>query len=180
MSGEGATDSRRCGTPGREVVTGAPDLAAAVVAFRSWRLAGDRLMSPFIPCRWAGRVMHAACFDANRGLTRGVGWLEQPHESPHEACQCGIYAYHTPGPRSWFGEAYWCEGVVSAWGRLVVHGDGFRAEHARVEALAVPDGQARGRVERAAAILDVPVVAHEELEAFADRLGGGVPAALRP
>jgi hypothetical protein len=163
-------------------VTAAPDLAAAVVAFRSWRLAGDRLMSPFIPCRWQGRVMHAACFDANRGLTRGVGWLDEPHRSPHEACQCGIYAYHTPGPRSWFGEAYWCEGVVSAWGRLVVHGEGFRAEHARVEALAVPEGQERtaAHVQRAADALAVPVISHDELEAFAARLGGGVPAALRP
>jgi hypothetical protein len=164
-------------------VTAAPDLAAAVVAFRSWRLAGGRLMSPFIPCTWEGRVMHAACFDANRTLTRGVGWLEEPHESPHEACQCGIYAYHAPGPRSWFGEAYWCEGVVSAWGRLVVHPDGFRAEHARVEALAVPDGLERlgaEQVRRAAAALGVPVVPHEELEDFAAQLGGGVPAALRP
>jgi hypothetical protein len=164
-------------------VSAAPDLAAAVVAFRSWRLASGRLMSPFIPCRWAGPVMHAACFDANRGLTRGVGWLDEPHASPHEACQCGIYAYHTPGPRSWFGEAYWCEGVVSAWGRLVVHGDGFRAEHARVEALAVPDGLERAgaaHVQRAAAELGVPVIAHDELDSFADRLGGGVPAALRP
>jgi hypothetical protein len=40
--------------------------------------------------------------------------------------------------RSWFGATYWCEGIVSAWGRLVMHSDGFRAEHARVEALAVP------------------------------------------
>jgi hypothetical protein len=164
-------------------VTTAPDLAAAVVAFRSWRLAGERLMSPFIPCRWQGRVMHATCFDANRGLTRGVGWLDEPHGSPDELCQCGIYAYHTPGPRSWFGEAYWCEGVVSAWGRLVVHNDGFRAEHARVEALAVPDELRRlgaGQVRRAAAVLGVPVVAHDELERFAASLGGGVPAALLP
>jgi hypothetical protein len=164
-------------------VTAAPDLAAAVVAFRSWRLAGERLMSPFIPCRWQDRVMHATCFDANRTLTRGVGWLEEPHRSPHEACQCGIYAYHTPGPRSWFGEAYWCEGVVSTWGRLVVHSDGFRAEHARVEALAVPDGVQRfgaAHVHRAAADLDVPLVGHDELESFAARLGGGVPAALLP
>jgi hypothetical protein len=161
----------------------APDLAARVVAFRSWRLAGERLMSPFIPCRWQDRVMHAACFDANRGLTRGVGWLEEPHLSPHEACQCGIYGYYTPGPRSWFGEAYWCEGVVSAWGRLVVHGDGFRAEHARVEALAVPDGLRRfgvGHVHRAAETLEVPVIAHDELEDFAADLGGTVPPALRP
>ena len=161
----------------------APDLVARVVAFRSWRLAGDQLVSPFIPCRWDGRVMHATCYDANRTLMRGVGWLDGPHASPHEACQCGIYAYHSPGPRSWFGEAYWCEGVVSAWGRLVVHADGFRAEHARVEALAVPEGLERfgaEHVHHAAAELGVPVVAHEDLEAFAADLGGGVPVALRP
>jgi hypothetical protein len=164
-------------------VTAAPDLAGAVVAFRSWRLAGERLMSPFIPCRWEDRVMHAACFDANRRLTRGVGWLQEPHDSPHQDCQCGIYGYYAPGPRSWFGEAYWCEGVVSAWGRVVVHGEGFRAEHARVEALAVPEGLVRfgaAHVHRAADALGVPVVPHSELEAFATGLGGNVPDALRP
>ena len=164
-------------------MTAAPDLAAPVVAFRSWRLAGGRLMSPFIPCQWNGPVMRATCFDANRSLTRGVGWLDEPHDSPHEACQCGIYAYHTPGPRSWFGEAYWCEGVVSAWGRVVVHAEGFRAEHARVEALAVPEGLASlgaAQVHAAAAELGVPVVPHAQLEVFAARMGGGVPQALRP
>jgi hypothetical protein len=179
----GAHGTAPAGAACRQTVTAAPDLAAAVVAFRSWRLAGERLMSPFIPCRWQDRVMHATCFDANRTLTRSVGWLEEPHRSPHQACQCGIYAYHTPGPRSWFGEAYWCEGVVSTWGRLVVHTDGFRAEHARVEALAVPDGRQRfgaANIRRAAADLDVPVLAHDELESFAARLGGGVPVALRP
>ncbi len=147
-------------------MTAAPDVAAAVIAFRSWRLAGERLMSPFIPCRWDGRVMRAACYDANRVLTRGAGWLDEPHDSPHEACQCGIYAYHTPGPRSWFGEAYWCEGVVSAWGRLVVYGDGFRAAHARVEALAIPEAVGRmgaAQVRSAAADLGVPVVAYDRL-----------------
>jgi hypothetical protein len=164
-------------------VSEAPDLAAVVVAFRSWRLAGGRLVSPFFPCSWQGRVMHATCFDANRVLTHGVGWLDEPHESPHQACQCGVYAYYSPGPRSWFGEAYWCEGVVSAWGRLVVHRDGFRAEHARVEALAVPGGLERlgaAQVHRAADELGVPVVEHEELERFAADLGGGVPASLMP
>ena len=127
--------------------------------------------------------MHATCFDANRGLQRGVGWLDEPHDSPHQACQCGIYAYHAPGPRSWFGEAYWCEGVVAAWGRLVVHSDGFRAEHARVEALAVPPDLHRlgaPHVHQAAAALGIPVIAHDGLEGFAADLGGGVPLALRP
>lgn len=164
-------------------MSGAPDLISPVVAFRSWRLSGDRLVSPFIPCRWDGRVMHATCYDANRTLTRGVGWLNEPHASPHPGCQCGIYAYHTPGPRSWFGEAYWCEGVVSAWGRLLVHGDGFRAEHAAVEALAIPDGLDRAgpaQVRAAAAALGVPLLAHEELVSFAESLGGGVPRSLLP
>ena len=150
----------------------APDLVAPVIAFRSWRLAGAQLVSPFIPCRWEGRVMHAQCYDANRTRTRGVGWLDGPHGSPHADCQCGIYAYHTPGPRSWFGEAYWCEGVVAAWGRLVVHRDGFRAEHARVEALAVPDGMRPSHVREAAETVGVPLIAVAELRAFADRLGG--------
>jgi len=35
-------------------------------------------------------------------------------------------------------------------------------------------------VDRTAAKLHVPVVAHDELEHFAARMGGGVPAALRP
>jgi hypothetical protein len=156
-------------------VTAAPDVATPLVAFRSWRISGGRLVSPFIPCRWDGRVMHAECYDANRTLTRGSGWLDGPHASPHPQCQCGIYGYFVPGPRSWFGEAYWCEGVVTAWGRVEVHRDGFRAEHARVEALAAPeDGYANAvaAVEEAAAGLGVPLLARDELVAFADGLGG--------
>src|SRR3954468_2658326 len=167
----------RTGAPTRQGVN-APDLIAPVIAFRSWRLAGAQLVSPFIPCRWEGRVMHATCYDANRTLTRGVGWLDAPHASPDPECQCGIYAYHTPGPRSWFGEAYWCEGVVSAWGRIVVHGDGFRAEHARVEALSVPEGFRGDQVVAAADTLGVPVV--DDLLGHAAALGDGVPDALRP
>jgi hypothetical protein len=33
----------------------APDLIAPVAAFRAWRVVDDRLMSPYIPCRWEGR-----------------------------------------------------------------------------------------------------------------------------
>ncbi len=162
----------------------APDVGTALVAFRSWRLSGDRLVSPFIPCRWDGRVMHAECYDANRSLTRGTGWLADPHASPDPRCQCGIYGYFTPGPRSWYGEAYWCEGVVTAWGRVEVHRDGFRAQHARVEALAAPDEtRALGAdaVRAAADALGVPLVEYAELQAFAAGLGGpGVPPSLLP
>jgi hypothetical protein len=152
-----------------------PDLASPLVAFRSWRLSGGRLVSPFVPCRWDGRAMRATCFDANRRLTRGEGWLAEPHASPDPRCQCGIYGYWTPGPRSWFGEAYWCEGVITAWGRVEIHRDGFRAEHARVEALAVPERAFPGTdraVAAAAEALGVPVVAYADLPDVAAAHGG--------
>jgi hypothetical protein len=154
----------------------APDVARPLVAFRSWRLSVGRLVSPFIPCHWDGRVMHARCYDANRTLTRGRGWLDEPHASPDPRCQCGIYGYFTPGRRSWFGEALWCEGIITAWGRVEVHADGLRAEHARVEALALPDEPHGAAAVRAAAEdLGVPVV--DDLTLFAERLGGAGLAA---
>lgn len=161
----------------------APDLAVPVIGFRSWRIADGALQSPYIPCRWRGRVMHAACYDANRVLVRGEGWLDEPHASPHPDCRCGIYAYHRPGLRSYYGERWWCEGIVAAWGRIEVHEDGLRAEHARVEALALldrDDPRLVTTVEVIAARLGVPVVGTASLPRVADRLGGGVPRVLRP
>jgi len=164
-------------------VSAAPDLVGPLVGFRSWRVANGRLISPYVPCRWEGRVLHAECWDANRSLQGGRGWLAEPHESPDEACQCGIYAYDSPGLKSYHGEFWWCEGVITAWGRVVVHAAGWRAEHARVEALALPgrdDPRLAVAVHEIAARLDVPIVPRAELPGVAARLGGAVPAALRP
>src|ERR671928_1996571 len=155
-------------------MSAAPDLAAPVVGYRAWRVANGRLVSPYIPCRWEGRVMRAECYDANRGLVRGEGWLDRPHESPHPDCRCGIYAYHTPGPRTYFGEVWWCQGVVTAWGRMEVHADGLRAEFARVEGLAepeAPDPRLRAAVRAIAADLRVPLVAAGGLPGPAPRVG---------
>jgi hypothetical protein len=160
----------------------APDLTTPVAGFRAWRIANGRLVSPYVPCRWEGRVMRAECYDANRGLVRGEGWLDRPHESPHPDCRCGIYAYHTPGPRTYFGESWWCAGVVSAWGQLEVHADGLRAQFARVEALAEPetaDARLSAAVREIAARLDVSLVAVGELPDVAEALGGTLPDALR-
>lgn len=161
----------------------APDLTAPVAGFRAWRIVGRRLMSPFIPCRWEGRVLHAECFDANRRLQLGRGWLAEPHASPHPDCQCGIYAYHRPGAQTYYGEFEWTEGVVACWGRLEAHATGLRAEHARIEALARPaatDPARRRSVDAVAAALGVPVVERGELAAVAARAGGPLPESLRP
>jgi hypothetical protein len=164
-------------------VSAAPDLVVALTGYRSWRVAGGRLLSPFVPCRWEGRELHAACWDANRILQQGRGWLAAPHASPDPRCQCGIYAWDRAGLRTYYGESWWCDGVVSGWGRVVVHRDGWRAEHARVAALALPDGadaRLAGAVRAVAERLGVPLVAGDELPLYAERAGTPVPGALRP
>ena len=153
-------------------MTAAPDLVEPVVAFRAWRILDDRLLSPYIPCRWDGRVMHATCYPANRTLTFGRGWLNTPHGSPHRACRCVIYAYHRPGAQQYFGEWEWVEGIVTVWGRIEAHADGLRAEHARVEALA-------GRPDIARA-LGADVVERGELRDAAARYGAPLPPSLLP
>ncbi len=164
-------------------MSAAPDLAAPVMGFRAWRVVSDRLLSPYIPCLWDGRVLHARCFDANRRLQQGRGWLVEPHASPHPECRCGIYAYHRPGAQAYYGEFHWTEGVVCCWGRIEAHRDGLRAEHARIEALARPPAAEAGRrraVEAAGERLGVRLVPRDELPDVAAQLGGPLPATLRP
>jgi len=164
-------------------VTAAPDLVEPVVGFRAWKVIDDRLLSPYIPCRWDGPVMHAECYPANRSLLRGEGWLDAPHASPHPACQCGIYAYHQPGAQAYYGEWLWVEGAVTVWGRLEVHRDGLRAEHARVEALALPDERDGARRAAAAAVsarLGVRLVERDTMVATTAQVGAPLPRALLP
>ena len=153
-------------------MTLAPDLIEPVVAFRAWRVLDDRLLSPYIPCRWDGPVMQATCYPANRALTFGRGWLGAAHDSPHPACRCGIYGYHRPGAQAYFGEWVWVEGVITVWGRIEAHADGLRAEHARVEALTGRPAIARR--------LGVDHLAREELAAAGADYGAPLPPALLP
>jgi hypothetical protein len=161
----------------------APDLVTPVVGYRAWRILGERLMSPYIPCRWDGREMHASCWPANRSLLRGEGWLDAPHASPDPRCRCGVYAYHAPGTQRYFGEFLWVEGVITTWGRIEAHRDGLRAEHARIEALSHPprnDPERRTAVEAIAARLGVALVPWADLREEAARHGAPLPPELLP
>ena len=160
-----------------------PDLVEVVVGFRAWRIVDEELLSPYIPCRWQGAVMHAACYPANRAVVFGRGWLDAPHAPPHQDCQCGIYAYHRPGAQSYYGEFDWVEGIVTAWGRIESHRDGLRAEHARVEALALPppaEVRRRRAVAAIAARLGADLVDRGALEEASARYGAPLPASMLP
>jgi hypothetical protein len=161
----------------------APDLIEPVTGFRKWRLVGDHLKSPFIPLRWERAVVHARCYPANRSLLFGEGWLDEPHEAPHPDCRCGIYAWHglpSPGPVPDPDRVF---GVVALWGRIEVHADGMRGEHAQVCALGIPPSMGashRARLRSIAGRLGVALADESELPRVALEYGSPLPAALLP
>jgi hypothetical protein len=68
--------------------------------------------------------------------------LRRKHEAPANDCSCGIYACHQPTDDQVRGASTLAPfqkvmGVVEAWGRVELGHRGFRAQHARVLALAV-------------------------------------------
>ncbi len=163
--------------------TTVPDLIEPVVGFRKWGIVRGHLSSPFIPLAWRDREVHARCYPANRTLVFGHGWVDEPHDAPHPECQCGVYAYHRPPPDGPIPYLDRVAGIVTLWGRVEVHGDGMRAQHARVEALAVrPHLGSRQveRVDRIASQLAVDVVDHSQLAMAAREYGGPLPVELMP
>ena len=161
----------------------APDLIEPVVGFRRWRLVGERLTSPFIPLRWERRAAQARCYPANRSLLFGQGWLDSPHDAPHPDCKCGIYAWHalpSPGPVPDPDRVF---GVISLWGRIEVHADGMRGQHAAIGALGVAPSMGSSQTARLRAIagrLGVELVDEADLPLAAREHGSPLPRALVP
>jgi hypothetical protein len=164
-------------------VSAAPDLIEPVVGFRKWRLVAGRLTSPYIPLRWEEPVVHARCFPANRSLLFGDGWLDEPHEAPDPRCKCGVYAWHAMPARGPIPDPDRAFGVVALWGRVEVHADGMRAEHAAIKALAFSPElglEHRRTLEGIAGRLGVELLEEGRLHAAADRYGGRLPSSLLP
>jgi len=161
--------------------TAAPDLVEPVVGFREWLIVRGHLTSPYIPLRWEHRTARAGCFPANRNPQFGRGWLAEPHAAPHAHCKCGIYALYRPRAATPFPDADRVSGLVTVWGRIEAHSDGMRAEHARVEALALGVGERRGNepaLKTIAARLGLELVEWDDLPALAASRGSPLPEEL--
>ncbi|HVA20342.1 MAG TPA: hypothetical protein VMU55_09210, partial [Solirubrobacteraceae bacterium] len=128
-----------------------------------------------------------------QGTRYGVSWdkgrrVIQPspgHEAPAEDCACGLYSWRRP-VEAWAHDPRACSaglvaGAVAAWGHMQVCREGFRAEHARVVALAYPPAMSRQalvKVRRAAARYRVDLVALDELQRAASGHGTPLPDAI--
>lgn len=157
----------------------APDLTEKVIGFRTWRLEEGvlRPANDGLP-PWTLGVNSASC------LTEVFGGVERGHEVPDRECECGLYAYHSPEAAvSRYFDDESILGAVTAWGSVMVHRDGFRAEHAQPVAFAYADeyqlGQHRraGEFARAHGMRYMPL---EELAEFAAGFGSVVPERIRP
>lgn len=142
----------------------APDLVGEVLGWRQWHVspAGD-LISANSHAVWRAGPQRAIC-----GGIDG----EWDHPAPQENCGCGWYGiFEPPG-----GGAV---GLFRAWGKIIVHPNGFRAEWAEIVCLV---GERTKKLERAAAYYEIPLFeSRDEAVAYA-RKGGHdfIPEDMRP
>jgi hypothetical protein len=152
----------------------APDLIGPVTAFRSWRVVDGRLRSPYQPVFWDERTLDARC----EPLQRSSGDL---HRAPYPGCRCGIHACLEPDLDFPKVDYRGVVGAVTVWGRIEVSRGGLRAEHARIEALALysrSSSRLKSALWRIAETLDVDLVGLDDLETAAADYGSPLPAAL--
>jgi hypothetical protein len=136
------------------------DLTERVLGFRAWRLDSGGLCSVTARARWSRRTLVADC-------PRGDGHSD--HAAPVAGCRCGIYALHEP-PRSLFDDRLvW--GAVALDGRVLLYGNGLRAERATVLVLAYAGDEPQPGPARAARALDVELVPFSALIAAAGARG---------
>jgi glycine cleavage system H lipoate-binding protein len=152
-------------------MSAAPDYVEAVIGYRAWHLEDDGLLRPwtFTSLPW------------HLGTNSAVCARDVRHRPPVADCMCGLYALSDPSDRRLDFRADQAVGAIAAWGDLEVHRTGFRAEHACVVALALPDRAdlaQRERLERAAARYGVPLVPALELSREARRHGAPLPEEL--
>lgn len=169
-----------------------PDLVQPIIGFRMWTAENGLLRSSGAGnALWDPDVTVAECegFDKVRALIPpSLAHLldepevsREPHPAPKADCGCGLYAYH--GPQALDGVAIF--GAIAAWGRVEVHEVGFRAEKARIVALAIDDSclydkPRRELIERLAATYGAKAVPGYLLAEEARKHGIRCPKELLP
>jgi hypothetical protein len=131
------------------------------------------------PVRWESATMTARCLKDRYGL----GGIDHSDTVvPHVACKCGIYANHQLGWPSSAPEGM-CIGAVAAWGRIQVHGRGFRTQHAQIVALGFVPAWSDAAIRSVRKVADrfgVPLVPLSGLDTVALEHGSPVPLNMRP
>lgn len=113
----------------------AEPVARPVVGFRRWipastgaLLSTTEALSGGDPAVLAPQARHAWA----RAGSQAQAWCSARERAglcdAAAVCSCGLHAY--TAPRHWEHDGF-VHGVIVAWGRIVVHQQGFRAQYAR-------------------------------------------------
>src|SRR5947209_4771697 len=115
--------------------SGAEPLVGEIVGLRTFRIDDSGLLLPlYSGGTWYDGTNTATCSPPTGHHPRG------PHTVPSKDCECGFYAYGTAEAAEQNRHTRYVKAVVSCWGGVVAGTKGFRAEHARIDALWVsPD-----------------------------------------
>ena len=160
-----------------------PLFAGPIQGVRAWRVVADpRTDEPVLAAAaqnivWMpGEFMRGVCL-APRHIPR-----MRPHFPPEPDCSCGIYAHHPVGKAGleWLenvlaADAGRIAGVISAWGNLEVHLDGFRAEIAKPDTFLYRHAETKDVADRLAARYGADVVEipdERALRAYSRTLNG--------
>ncbi len=154
-----------------EADTRVPDGVVPLVGYRGWavELAPDgspTLRSLFHATAWApDRALGAVCLRPEIWSAQG----DVAHRGvPDAACECGIYAFRSPGFETLRGaKGPKARGVVRGWGRYVLGTAGWRCEFAAVSAIAA-DVDEPALAEALAERYRVPLVRSLALDEIAD------------
>lgn len=124
--------------------------------FRAWELVYDdkRLAAPSEPAEhrlsslvmkyeWVEGLNYAGCLITENEVTRRRLAGRELCDFPTKRCVCGFYAYYDvarwsqhPSRSARYQRV---EGIIEGYGRCVVGNKGFRAEHAVIVGLVIPD-----------------------------------------
>ena len=172
-------------SPGRDQAPRerAPDLIEPIVAFRSWRVIDGRLRSVYLPFFWEEREVTASCMCAESPDADAPRAAAPGHAVPDRGCTCGVYAYYQPDKNFPTVDHQGVAGIVSLWGSIEVHDEGMRAEHARLEALALYSRWTTRQIDAVrgvAAELGVDLVDLDDIEDAARRYGQPITPELVP
>lgn len=147
----------------------APHFSKKVIGYRAWVVNHGWILSP-------------AGYQTGRPWNKGTNTAhcgKAPHPAPLHNCTCGLYARHSLDivNASYAGRGY-VIGAIAAWGRIEVHHDGFRAEHAEIVGLAQSGSDANWQL--IVDMYEVPLVPMELLAAEAAQHGDPLPKDVIP
>lgn len=110
--------------------SGAEPLVGEVVGLRTFRVDdGGRLLPLYSPGCWYDGANTASC-DPPTGDSR-----RDLHPAPSPDCECGFYAFGSRAAAGQARQSRYVQAVVSCWGGVIAGTQGFRAQHARIDAI---------------------------------------------